>query len=103
MKTIKMLFACLFAIALGAGVSAFTSTNQNKVGKSTVYYYTSNDNSLTEMKKISNWQGVEPEEGCGETGDVPCTFTYSGDFAAHLNSFTLASALINAADSRREP
>jgi len=102
MKRIKLsLFAAAAAIGIAGAVAAALPAKEQP--KFTVYHYTSNDNSLAEMKKIQNWQGVEPEEGCGDEGTIPCTFTYSGNFATHLSGFTSAAALINAADTRRDP
>lgn len=104
MKRIKFsLFAAAIAIGIAGTVAAALPAKEQPV--STVYHYTSNSNSLAEMKKIQNWEIVDPEEeqGCGLEGTVPCTFTYSGNFATYLNGFTNATTLINTADTRRTP
>ncbi len=102
MKRFKFsLFVAAIAIGIAGTVAVALPTKEQP--KFTVYHYTSDDASLQEMKKIQNWQGVQAEEGCGDEGSIPCTFVYSGNFATYLNSFNSASALINAADSRRDP
>ena len=101
MKKIKFSLL-LMAIAVSvAGVFAFTQPGKN-AKKFNTYHYTSSSNSLIEMKKVANWQGTQPEEGCGLYGDIPCTVSPEGDLATYLNSFTVAQDLIDAASTRRE-
>ena len=104
MKTIKILFACLFAIALGAGVSAFTKADVEKPAKKTEvsYHYTSNSNVLADMKDIENWEVATP--GCDEEGNRPCVILYEGDlqaFEAYLQAFSTVSPITERADEKK--
>lgn len=100
MKKFKFpLLLAVVAIAV-AGVFAFTTPGK-PAKKFTSYHYTSNSTSLTEMQKVSNWEGVQPEEGCDETGTIPCTVAPSGDLQTYLNSFSNAQDLIDDAVTRR--
>ncbi|MEO5984329.1 MAG: DUF6520 family protein [Ferruginibacter sp.] len=97
MKHFKFrLFLAAIVIATGLSFAATAPRNSNPV----TYHYTSNSTILTDMKNISNWQGVDA--ACGVSGDIPCAFTYDGNFSAHLQTYTSAAALVANADTRRQ-
>lgn len=101
MKKFKFLSLALAIAISAAGVFAFTQPGK-PAKKFSTYHYTSNSTSLTEMQKVSNWEGVQPEEGCGQDGNIPCTVTPEGDLQTYLDSFTDPQDLIEAAASRRD-
>ncbi|RYY49954.1 MAG: hypothetical protein EOO06_05470 [Chitinophagaceae bacterium] len=91
MKTIKILFACFFAVAIGAGVSAFTGDSGSKEEKVTrgagQYRYTEATDNISDLQSPGHWvlvSGAAPS--CPNTGDIPCYVNYTGsDFDSFLS------------------
>ena len=100
MKNFKFpLFILAMAIALAG---AFAPAHAGKKGHDPVtYYYVSSSTDLGDMKDINNWESSGPS--CVSTGTIPCAFTYDGNFADHLQTYSSATVLKEAADSRRTP
>jgi len=103
MKKFKFLSLALAIAISAAGVFAFTQPGKaTKTGKTfSTYHYTSNSTVLEDMQDPANWQGVAPAQGCDEDGSIPCTVSTDKDLQEYLDEFTSASALINAAATRR--
>lgn len=99
----KVQFSAFF-LALGLAVMsalAFTPKPVKAVKTPVTYYYTG-ENTLPEMKLPGNWSDVG--EGCGSTGDYPCTIDFEGtrtEFDALVENFSsIGDALAVAHDKR---
>ena len=101
MKKFKLSVLFVAIAVATAGVFAFTLPGKT-AKKFNTYHYTSNSTSLTEMQKVSNWQGTQPEQGCDDIGSIPCTISTSENLQDYLDSFTASQDLVNAASTRRD-
>jgi len=99
MKTIKILFACLFAVAIGVGVSAFGNddSSSNKKTEDVVtrgagqYRYTQESDNISDLQTPGHWvQVTGAAPSCINTGDIPCYVNYTGsDFDSFLSASDL--------------
>ena len=101
----KILFACLFAIAIGAGVSAFNNADKSSLtitGEEPItrgagqYRYILTSDDTDKLQTPGNWVAVEQEEApdCSNADEIPCFVNYSGsDFDGFLSTATLPALM----------
>ncbi|MFT3979629.1 MAG: hypothetical protein QM687_04105 [Ferruginibacter sp.] len=100
MKTFKVLFAGLFAIAMAAGIFAFSSQSKSGTQKTAtrgagLYRYTEASDNISDLQAPGHWELItSAPSDCFDTGDIPCYVNYTGsDFDNFLSGADLDDLL----------
>ncbi len=105
MKAIKILFVALFAIAFGAGVSAFDQAPEPVQSPSEEltltrgageYRYILTSDDTDKLQDPQNWVLVQQQEepDCSEADEIPCFVNYTGtDFDTFVSNASLPTLM----------
>jgi hypothetical protein len=98
MKKFKL---SLLVVAVAIAVTgAFAFNVPAKDGKAFTAYHYTGGSSFTDMQDPDFWEGVAPAEGCGSTGNIPCTVNTSDPIGTYLQTFNNASEFLEVATKR---
>ena len=94
MTKLKVYLLAFFAIAIGAGVYAFSkpANSEEKITRGAGQYrYTQSSDDINDLQAPGHWVAVgQTTPSCENTGDIPCYVNYTGsDFDAFLSASDL--------------